>query len=108
MNHPHTQSYTYKYSLAQTTIAALSALVVVCMCLYGLMVFTIVHRVAYRQHAQDVIAEKTYAVGELESQYITIKNSVTKDDAIALGYHPVVTRSYITNRSLGVAIRPIE
>lgn len=96
------------YGAPQTIIAALTATVVVAVCLYGLFVFTIVSKVAARQRAETLITEKTLAVSELEASYLALKSGITKDLVAASGLSTVKSKSYVEKRSLGLSGRRVE
>ncbi len=106
MNSIRTTSY--RYTTSQTIISALSALVLVCLCLYGVMVFVLVHRVALREKTERIISEKTIRLSQLESDYLASKHTIESNDVSTYGFVEVTEKQYVKNRSLGLSKRSIE
>lgn len=102
------QTLSYRHSIPHTIIAALTALVVVSVCLYGVLIFTIVHHVAFRQHAESTISEKTIRISELQSEYIVTKSAIDASMASQNDFRAVAVKSYVTSHSLGLSFRPLE
>lgn len=97
-----------QHSMLRTALVLLSCAIMCCMIVYGMMVFTIVHRVAARQKAQTAISETTLRISTLETQYLAAKNTITNEVINHEGFAKAVKTHFITNRSLGFSSRSIE
>ncbi len=80
------------------------SLLVVSLCSYVYFLNETVHNVVQRQQSGRHIAELGGGVGELESRYITLKDSITLDLASSLGFQTVQNPVFISRTSLSKAL----
>lgn len=99
---------TYKYGISEVIVSAFVFLVVFSICLYGIMVFVMVHRIASREKIERVISEQTVKLSILETEYLKLKNSIGEDGVEQYGLSKVSVKTYIKNPSLGLSSHIIE
>ncbi len=79
-------------------------LLVVSVCSYGYLLNKTIHNVVARQRSGELVASLGGKVGELESRYITLKDSVTLDLANSLGFQSVQNPVFISRTALSKAL----
>lgn len=104
MNYTRTQSHAMGNYVLLAGIALLLCFIV----MYVALVFKTVSFTANRQHAHKDMGEITVKLGELESKYISLKNGITSERALELGFKEVAAKRYISKPSLGLSRRSIE
>ncbi|MDD5068026.1 MAG: hypothetical protein PHS53_01065 [Candidatus Pacebacteria bacterium] len=79
-------------------------LLVVSVCSYVYFLNGTIRNVVERQKAETRIASIRGAVGELESRYIVLKDSITLDLASSLGFQTVQNPVFISRTALSKAL----
>ncbi|MBP9701429.1 MAG: hypothetical protein KBD47_00420 [Candidatus Pacebacteria bacterium] len=70
---------------------------------YAGLVHTTVHNILAREALLKVNRNKSGAIGMLEAQYFSLKNSVTLATAVELGFSEPTSAVYISKKAQGVA-----
>ena len=66
---------------------------------YGYFIVGIIFNGSAIEHVQQNISSESSDLGDLESRYITLKNSISRDEAYALGFVEVENPIYISRAS---------
>jgi len=104
MNYIRTQSRIWgQYALLGT-----GAIFGLMMCLYTIFVFQTISFTASKQHTHTAMSVTNGRLSDLESQYMTLKNKITSQTAIELGFKEVAIRSYVSRPSRDLSLRPIQ
>ncbi len=75
---------------------SLAALLLTFFLLYAYLVNKTVMNVVARENAENDISELSTTIGTLESQYMTLKNSVTLDLAYSRGFKDATPSQFIS------------
>ncbi|MDD5050429.1 MAG: hypothetical protein PHV93_01650 [Candidatus Pacebacteria bacterium] len=98
-------SRTEKFNHYQKLLFASALLLLVgFVCSYVYFLNDTIHNVVERQKAETRIASIRGAVGELESRYIVLKDSITLDLASSLGFQTVQNPVFISRTALSKAL----
>ncbi|MDD4988802.1 MAG: hypothetical protein PHV42_00010 [Candidatus Pacebacteria bacterium] len=79
-------------------------LLLVLLCSYAYLLNHTIRNVVERQKSGERIASLSSGVGELESRYITLKDSITLDLASSLGFQTVQNPVFISRTALSKAL----
>ena len=76
--------------------------------LYGYFLNSAIHNVVNREKAENKVAEISSKIGELEYQYIALKNGITSDLAYSLGFETLSNPTFIAVRAptKGLSLKP--
>lgn len=72
--------------------------------LYGFLVNQAIMNVLARGALEKQVPDLRTEVGQLESTYLTLKNKITFEFAVASGYKEVFNPTFISRKSLGQAL----
>lgn len=94
---------TYVHAISQTiydyrklSIRALGFSIVLLLCTYGYLVVSIIFNGSHIEHLEKSMAADSGELSDLEAQYISLKNSISRDEAYALGFVEVENPTYIS------------
>lgn len=90
---------TYKY-LHRMLIPVLGFMLILLAFLYVYFLSKSVLNVVIREEIEAEIASHSSAIGELEFEYLTLKNAVDIAQAEALGLVPLASKQYVARHSL--------
>ena len=74
--------------------------IVLLLSMYGFFVSKSIVNALVREELQNEIATVSSTIGDLESQYIVLKNAVDIEFAYSLGFTDVVEKKFVTRRSV--------
>jgi len=66
--------------------------------------FKTVSFTAYKQHMHTSMSESTARLGDLEAQYMTLKNNITTETESKLGFREVAIKSYVSRPSQALSL----
>ena len=100
-----TTTYTYRFIDEKTMFWGLSSIIVFSALCYIYFVTTTIHNVVARERIETKASELALSIGQKEFDLIGLKNNITLERAINLGFSEVQERTFITPQSVGFVSR---
>ena len=83
----------------KTIFWAIIGALFICISFYMFLINSTVHNVVARQNFESEASNLTLKIGSQEFQYITSRNSVTKQLAYSMGFKDVTAKTFISKNS---------
>lgn len=101
----NTQAYKLRLIDEKTMFWGLSAIIFFSAVCYIYFVTTTIHNVVARERIETKASELALSIGQKEFDLISLKNDITLDRAINLGFAEVQEKTFITAQSVGLVSR---
>lgn len=100
-----TITYTHKVIDEKTIFWGLLTAIFFSAVCYIYFVTTTIHNVVARERAETEVSELALSIGQKEFDLIGLKNNITLERAINLGFSEVQEKTFITTQSVGFVSR---